>query len=238
MKKKTVSLMIAIFVISGVVVADDLFPPDWRGDARTVTAEWDSWAPIDPVSNPDQWSFGTGQFAMDVPFAMLNPDGIDLLSTYEGRSDVLHLHEYGEGYLPGLGFHLPNFIGGDYKTVRVQVTYWPDEFGNDAWLSNDFFVLAGMDPLNPDNTLPGYGINDDPIAATWIDEQENGGWLTETYEFTITPNPAWEDIWFGFEEYPAYVDQVVIDTICIPEPATLLLLSLGGLALRKRKQQF
>jgi len=237
MKTKTILLTVAMFVISGIVVADDLFPPDWRGDARTVTAEWDSWDSGASLPNPDQWSSGAGQLSTtESPYAILASDGIDYLSTYEGRSDVLHLYEFDEGFFPMLGFRLPNFPDGDSKTVRVQVTYWPDDGGNEAWLANDFLVLAGMDPLNPENTLPGYGINDDPIEATYIDEAENGGWVTETYEFTITPNPAWEEIWFGFEEYPAYVDQVVIDTICVPEPATLLLLSLGGLVLRRRKQ--
>ena len=34
-----------------------------------------------------------------------------------------------------------------------------------------------------------------------------------------------------------FVDQLVVDTICIPEPATMSLLALGGLALLRRKRR-
>ena len=62
------------------------------------------------------------------------------------------------------------------------------------------------------------------------------GWYTILYSFTIEPNPIFEDIYIKFSSYPAYVDQVVIDTHCVPEPTTILLIAGGivGLVLRKR----
>jgi hypothetical protein len=54
----------------------------------------------------------------------------------------------------------------------------------------------------------------------------------------IWPNPEVEKV--GFVIYattaPAVLDYMHVDTICIPEPATVALLGLGGLALLRRKR--
>ena len=48
----------------------------------------------------------------------------------------------------------------------------------------------------------------------------------------IEPNPAFEIVRI---DGAVMVDEIVIDTICIPEPASLALLGLGGLALMRRR---
>ncbi len=64
------------------------------------------------------------------------------------------------------------------------------------------------------------------------------GWVTEVLKFRLEPNPPWEILTMGeFISYPAYVDQVVIDTICIPEPGTLVLLAVGCVRLLVRPRR-
>ena len=75
----------------------------------------------------------------------------------------------------------------------------------------------------------------------------NGGTVSDpTFEapniigWQIWPNPYKEDIYFTI--WPeqtgaqAYLDWVRVDTICIPEPATICLLGLGGLILLRKRR--
>ena len=74
MSKKMILVNAIMLVLSGIIVADDLFPPTWRGDAKTVNAEWDSWDSGGIFCDSDQWSSGTGQLSTaEPPFAFLDP---------------------------------------------------------------------------------------------------------------------------------------------------------------------
>ncbi|MFA6176853.1 MAG: hypothetical protein WC765_09785, partial [Phycisphaerae bacterium] len=58
-------------------------------------------------------------------------------------------------------------------------------------------------------------------------------WYHTTYLFEVRPNPIVEYVTIGSA---VWVDELVIDTLCMPEPATVGLLCDGALGmLRKRK---
>ena len=66
----------------------------------------------------------------------------------------------------------------------------------------------------------------------------DGGDYWYTYEWTITlqPNPPFETIFVPFPA-SANIGEVDVAAICyVPEPATLSLLALSGLALLRRRQ--
>jgi len=74
-------------------------------------------------------------------------------------------------------------------------------------------------------------------TGSLIHEQSGSPWLESTFLIDIKPNPQSEVISI---EGPINVDELVIDTICIPEPSGLLalsgsLLGLAGALLKRRR---
>lgn len=82
---------------------------------------------------------------------------------------------------------------------------------------------------NPNATTVEYAA-----VPTVTSPPDANGWVTSAYDFQFQPNPWNEKIELKFND-TAFIDQVVIDTICIPEPATLLL-GLGCLVLARGRR--
>ncbi len=127
------------------------------------------------------------------------------LTEYQGRAGVW---EYSSG---GMAFDLPNNPDlGPEKWIRIQVTYWddPGSFNSPS---------IGSSPAGDG------GLVDE------IPHLDN--WKTVVVDFTLTPNPPSETILLGGNGASVYIDQVVIDTTCVPEPGMLMLLATAGLSL-------
>jgi len=89
---------------------------------------------------------------------------------------------------------------------------------------------GGQDPFLPDRPLVGVSaVPMDALSMAVTDEPAAGGdWILSTYQITIWPNPPEE--WIAIKG-DILVDQIAIETKCVPEPATLGLLSLGAVTL-------
>ena len=97
------------------------------------------------------------------------------------------------------------------KRLWIQLTWKPmEEF------PNAYPLLQDWDPVEPLLAIPrgGYGLPDN--------------WKVQLWEVMMQPNPPDERFWIRGD---IYVDELVIDTWCVPEPSTLALLGIGAIGL-------
>ena len=174
----------------------------------------------DEGSTFQEWGFGTPD-PFPMPDFVDNPYGIPLL-TVDTPSDWFDFVDGHQGVWPLSGeidVFIPNRPSPlDYKEIDIQLVWKPSE-------------------LCPSPTLP-----DEPIfgvvpfefqLAFRHDMDLGGGWVFTKYWIMMSPNPSEE--WLSIKGN-IMVDQLVIDTICIPEPATIALLGFGALSLLRRKR--
>jgi len=192
-------------LLSVSALADDHYPPPWRGDAGTT---W------------QRWSFLTNDAG---PMA---PDGGSYLSGTEAAATVAGGLEWLEakGTVPGVwplgqvDIYLANYSPTDrQKLIQIQLTWSTREAGEDPVVE----LLA-----------PTTGGSYEPLT---VDELSEPSFYLSVYEVTIEPSPTSEQfrISGGID-----VSEVIIDTRCVPEPAALSLLAIGGLVLRGPRRQW
>jgi len=170
------------------------------------------------------WYFGTDQ-VMPVPDVVdpmthhpqlkVDPgSGTGWHATAEGRTGVWSLSGEIDVLIPNYEFPNP------YKEITLSLIWAP----------------GGADPFLPDQPLVGVSaipmdkmtmsVVNDPLAGTI--------WTQSIYSIVIWPNPPRE--WIAIKG-DILVDQLDIKTRCVPEPATMGLLSLGGLALLRGRRK-
>jgi len=215
MKGVLVSLVICLFVPI-VAVAHDLVQPDWRGLGGTTYQQW--------------------QFSTDTNPAV--PEVI--INTYGGASAAITVGEMGTGWheqLGGFGTQTGYWDLGDgggqivldidnrplaldYKEIWVQVTYFKDISQPPAVDVPGATYIGGQNGLLVEDTGNG------------------SGWYLDQSIWRIEPNPDHEQIVLVSDAmWGSIIDQIVVDTICIPEPATISLLAISGLIILRRTRR-
>ncbi|MDD4062086.1 MAG: PEP-CTERM sorting domain-containing protein [Kiritimatiellae bacterium] len=130
----------------------------------------------------------------------------------------------GFGLIPLSGELLINFPNTkalrEEKKVWIQLTWMPEFF-----LGTPTIELISADTPDGDYTVT-------PVAETHTTVY-GLLWTHSVFEFSIFPNPTFEQFRISGD---IYLDEVVVDTWCVPEPATICLLGIGSLSLLLRRR--
>jgi len=180
------------------------------------------------------WYFNTND-VMPVPDVVNNDYGDPLMridhgtgtgfdETISGRTGVWSLSGEIDVIIPNSPVLNP------YKKITINLIWAP----------------GGVDPFMPDQPLVGVVGLDVPEDAVPVDEPvmeivsiindpfAGTPWVLSIYEIIIRPNPPKE--WIAIKG-DILVDELGIRTECVPEPATVGLLGLGGLALLRSRRK-
>lgn len=176
-------------------------------------------------------------FAMSAAFGDI-PDNVDYYLIWDGK--------------PGAGaFDIPKNVydydpprwEADLQTLFVDNQEIPNNIKH-IWVEVEWISMLNLPSSPPDIQL---GVAGDLTTFAPVPTSSGLGW---TWHWTVDPQPPYEFIQFPDKGYwnlgqeidetePYYmgVDIVEVGTLCIPEPATLLLLALGcmGLVLRRKR---
>jgi len=207
------AIFVTVAFLSAAGLADDISAPTYRGQDGSTTQEWDfvtSGQTSGYYPQPD----GTGGITDNdygTPYATVSG------GSYDADDDAWY-------DFTQLSFFVPNT--GDYgaetwKDMRVQVTFH-DDSGNDTPPE----ISMGAD-------------NEIWASQTGSVVSASGNWMCYIQDWHADENPSTETVVVGIPDGVGTgygVSQVVIDTICLPEPTSLALIAIGSLALLKRRR--
>lgn len=223
-KRKNSKVLVALTLLFALTVVATSFadqdPPDqpaWRGNDGTTL---------------QQWNFGD-DVVSPLPDFVENPYGDPLLNVkHQGWFSSIDCAQ-GVWALSGeIDIVIPNRPDyNPYKEMWITLTWKPEAdttqpdgtpFETDPFLPDIPFIAV---------TFPGMEYMD---LVTEYEEIDGNGWYHTTYVVGLWPNPPKE--WVTIKGN-ILVDALSIDTYCIPEPATIALLSIGAfVALRRWKK--
>jgi len=214
-RKAFLAAVCALAVMAQAAWADDLYAPAYRGMTGSTTQEWDFVTAGVHDSQLNYYYYdapdGTSGITNN-PFANPQAWAFGPNATWQGGAWT--------GFTM-LRFSIPNSQvppAGTWKDLRLQVT-----FLDASPTPPDVYVYHGSTDFSP------FSPTVYPLG---------GGRFQLVQDWQGEPNPMQEFVEISPLSSGFSVDQVVIDTLCAPEPATLAFTGIGlaGLTLRRRSK--
>ena len=206
-----VAMLASVAFSMTAVKADDLYPPPWRGQSGTTFEEWQFSTP-NPITPPEP--------------GYVNPWGVPSAHAYPGT---------GQYWVDSWGGHQGMWpLSG---TVEITIPNRPEPYPyKDIWVQLTWAKqVSSSTPVVWDllHNVQGTIIHNVVLGPTGY-PAPNDLWYHTTFKIHLEPNPASEIVKI---DGTLVLDQVVIDTICAPEPTTIGLLGIGAMLVLRRRSR-
>lgn len=206
-----VAALLAIALIAPRAEAIPWYDPPWDATYPTATyQQWEFSMPDNPaLPEIDGNQYGTAS--------------MDIMGSTDWRPDW-------DGPLgdPVPGWHIDDPNGGG---VWIHVLNDPDP---NLWKLILVQVTSTKAPSNISTSPAGSVSFPFPQIQHTNASGQFTGWYTYPFLVKIPDNPPEEWIHIDFP-YSTIIDEIVVDTICIPEPGLTAMLGLGGMLLLRRR---
>jgi len=200
-------ICLAVLLAAGSTGFANLVPP-WRGDEGSTYQPWDF--STDDRTPPPEEENVYNPYGNGPQLRVDTP--YDWYEVIDSASGVWPLSGEIDVYIPNRQLPL------DQKDIWIQLIWKRANLDPDPFLPDE--PIVGVTPF-------------DSMTMSREDLRGREGWTHSQFKIEIHPNPDAE--WITIKG-DILVDQLIIETRCIPEPATVVLFGIGGLMTLRRRR--
>lgn len=247
---RSVFLLVTGFCIcAGSVSADYANPPDWQNDPDTQNFTHQSWS-FDNGTNPSAPDDGgAGNPYGTASFNMAAGSWVDDLGPVHS-TDVPYpwIEDRQGGWQvsgPSTGeewfrIDIPNDENPNMrKEIWFEMTFKVTDLGHLQTIVQNVDLQVYADGIIDETHKFSYGPGPDTQEVLGVNPFDGGFWARFSTYYQYDPQPGSELVILGGNlndgQY-VILDQIDVDTRCVPEPTTMGLLGIGALALIRRRK--